>query len=166
MLRYLKGTKAYSLAYVYDPTGIVLSGFADADYGGHPDTRRSTSGYCFKLQEQSGCVTWSSKLQSTVATSTAEAELNAAMAAAQEAVHLQQLLTEMGFQQHPPILIQVDNQACIALSQNPMQQTRTKHFAIKLHYLRELVLNKLVYLKYVSTEHNAADILTKGLGRI
>jgi hypothetical protein len=165
VLRYLQGTKDFKLVFQHDPDGLVLRGYADADYAGHIDTRRSTSGHCFSLQRGSGCVSWSSKLQSTVATSTAEAELNAAMAAAQEAVHLQELLSSMGYPQQPPTRINVDNQACIAITRNPVQQTKTKHYAIKLHYTRELVLGGTIDLVYVPTDENNADVFTKGLGK-
>jgi hypothetical protein len=88
------------------------------------------------------------------------------MAAGQEVVHLQQLLGAMGFPQQPPTVVNVDNQACIAITRNPIQQSKTKHFAIKLEYTRELVLNGLIDLVYISTDENIADILTKGLARI
>jgi hypothetical protein len=165
-LRYLRGTAGYQLVYQKDDNGLVLAGYSDADYAGHLDTRRSTSGFCFSVQQQSGCITWSSKLQPTVATSTAEAELNAAMAAAQEAIHLQQLLGSMGYPQQPPSVIQVDNQACIAMTHNPSHQSKTKHFAIKLCYTRELVHDKLVVFQYVPTDINTADVLAKGLAKL
>lgn len=50
----------------------MLSGYSDSDWAGDHDTRRSTSGYDFNV----GCavISWSSKLQSTVALSSCEAE--------------------------------------------------------------------------------------------
>lgn len=56
-----------------------------------------------------------------------------------------------------------DSQSAIALSQNPVYHARTKHIAIKYHYIRELVANKEIALKYVSTTDNTADVLTKAL---
>jgi hypothetical protein len=71
----------------------------------------------------------------------------------------------MGFPQKPPTVILVDNQACIALTRNPIQQTKNKHYAVKLHYTRDLVLSGTIDLVYVPTDQNSADILTKGLAR-
>ena len=41
--------------------------------------------------------------------------------------------------------------------------TKTKHFAIKYHYLRELVQDKEVKMEYVNTKEKIADIFTKPL---
>ena len=41
--------------------------------------------------------------------------------------------------------------------------TKTKHIAIKYHYLRELVQHKEVKMKYVNTKEKIADIFTKPL---
>lgn len=166
VMRYLRGTKTKGLEYRHDPAGLVLKGYADADWAGDLNNRRSTSGYCFQVQGSAGAVSWGSKMQSTVATSTAEAEVNAAVLASQEVVHLLRVLKDMGYPQAPPTLIYVDNQAAIAISANPVKQARTKHFDIRVHYLRELVVDGLIKLTYIPTAENLADALTKGLGRI
>ena len=166
VLRYLQGTRDHQMTFRHDPDGIRLTGYTDADYGGNIDSRKSTSGYCFNLQSNSAIVSWRSKLQSTVALSTTEAEVTAATAGVQELVHLHGLLEDMGFPQTLPLPLMVDNQACIALSKNPIQQGKTKHFAIKLEYLRDLSNNKFVVLNYLQTDHMPADILTKFLGRL
>ena len=41
--------------------------------------------------------------------------------------------------------------------------TKTKHVAIKYHYLRELVQDKEVRINYVNTKEHIADIFTKAL---
>ena len=48
-----------------------IVGYSDADWAGKIDPRKSTMGYCFFLIETYGAINWNSKLQSTVATSTA-----------------------------------------------------------------------------------------------
>ena len=45
-----------------------------------------------------------------------------------------------------------------------MHHGKTKHFAIKLHLVRELVENQKLELSYLTTENMPADILTKSLG--
>ena len=65
VLRYLKYTSDFQLTFKHDPDCICLVGYTDADYGGHLDTRRSTSGYCFRLQKNSGIISWRCKLQTT-----------------------------------------------------------------------------------------------------
>ena len=51
---------------------MELVGYSDADWAGDIDSRRSTSGYCFKLG--SGLISWKSKKQNSVSTSSTEAE--------------------------------------------------------------------------------------------
>lgn len=166
VLRYLKGTSELKLTYRSDSDGIRLVGYSDADYGGHIDSRRSTSGYCFSVQKSSGVISWRSKLQTTVALSTAESELSAATAGAQEAAHLCGILGDLGWPQTPPMTLFCDNQAAIAMSRNPIQHGKTKHFAIKLSYLRELCAEQFLVLEYLSTDNMPADIFTKCLGRL
>jgi hypothetical protein len=84
-VRYLKGTRTLGLTLGgHQP--IRLVGMTDSDYANCPDTRRSVSGYCFKLR--AGVISWSSRKQPTVATSTCEAEYMATCHAAKEAIWL------------------------------------------------------------------------------
>ncbi len=87
----------------------------------------------------------------------------AACAAVQEAIHLRQLLEDLGFKQDQATVVFEDNQGCIALSDNPVFHKRTKHIDIKYHFVRERVVSGEIKLKYVTTEHQLADLLTKGL---
>ena len=41
--------------------------------------------------------------------------------------------------------------------------TKTKHIAIKYHYVRELVQDKEVKMEYVNTKEKIVDIFTKAL---
>ena len=54
-----------------------LVSYSDAYWARNIDNRRSTSGFCFKLSDNSGVLSWSSRFQRCVSTSTAEAEQNA-----------------------------------------------------------------------------------------
>lgn len=58
--------------------------YSDADWGGNPDTRRSTSGYVFNIGSRA--ISWSSKRQDTLSISTYEAELKAQPFAAKEVI--------------------------------------------------------------------------------
>ena len=80
IVKYLKGTKNYVLQLSGART-IVCTAYADADWGGDLDKRRSRSGYCVSLNNS--LITWNSKLQKTNALSTTEAELMALTSAAQ-----------------------------------------------------------------------------------
>lgn len=166
VLRYLQATRDVTLTYRHSEEGMVLHGYSDADWAGQVDSRRSTSGYALMVQRTGGAVAWSSRLQSTVATSTAEAEVTAAMAASQEAIWLSHILEDLGHSQALPTAIMVDNQAAIAQAKNPVHGAKTKHYCIRLQYLREQVDNGVIETKYIPTAENPADLLTKGLAKV
>ena len=165
VLRYLKHTVNYCLTY-RKSNKLQLVAFSDADWAGDVDSRKSTSGFCVKLNNESACVAWSSKLQTTVATSTAEAEMCACFYASQELLYMYNLLTEMKLCQDKPITLFVDNQACIASSKNVSQSSKTKHVALKHSFLKDLHEQNLIKMSYRQTADMPADLLTKSLGKI
>ena len=56
-----------------------------------------------------------------------------------------------------------DNQGAIALSKNPVHHERSKHIALRHHFLREKVEDKSITLSHVPSADNIADLLTKAL---
>jgi hypothetical protein len=166
--KYLKGTSNLGIAYGGISTNnsikpgtneIELIGYCDADYAGDLDTRRSTTGYVFLLN--GGAISWQSKLQPTVAVSTAEAEYMAATAAVKEALWLRKLFASLGFT--TSIRIFADNQSAIKLLRNPISSLRSKHIDIVHHFARERVMRGEVSFSYIQTSEQVADILTKAL---
>jgi hypothetical protein len=71
----------------------------------------------------------------------------------------------LGFEQQEPTIIHQDNQACIALANNPIYHKRTKHIDIRYHYTRERVESHDVALVHVPSERQLADLMTKPLGK-
>jgi Reverse transcriptase (RNA-dependent DNA polymerase) len=157
VLAYLNHTADFKLTFKGENHGH-LNAFVDASYGDEANGRRSTSGFIVRIGQNT--ISWSSKKQSTVALSTAEAEYVAAAAAVQEVMSIDILLKELGVEQPGPIKILEDNQACIALSNNPIDHGRTKHVDIKYHFIREQVLLKKVDLVYCPSAENVADLFT------
>jgi len=169
VLRYLKGTREVGLKYTGNSTGsFTLVGYADADYAGDKDNRRSTSGYAFTLShgEIVNMIDWRAKQQEVVALSSAESELISACSATQTAIYIRQVLMDLGLKQYEPTMIMEDNQACIAMSNNPITHKRTKHIDVRYHFVREKVESKEVELVYLPTQYQLADILTKPLSNI
>jgi hypothetical protein len=120
ILKYLKGTQ--SCGIILGGAKKDLTGFVDADWAGDLDSRRSATGYVFFLND--GPVTWSSKMQTTVALSSTEAEYMAMSAAAQEACWLRSLLQGL-HQPINPTMLQGDNQGSLILAKNPKNHSRT-----------------------------------------
>ena len=82
---------------------------------------------------------WSSKLQHSVALSTAEAEYMALAASSQETMFLRQLLPTFGCPVSDPTPTYKDNMRCIALATSDMTPSKTKHIDIKHHFIRDLI---------------------------
>lgn len=160
VLRYVKGTCDFGIKFTRSKE-FKLVGFSDSDWGGSIDDMKSTSGYCFTLG--SGIFSWSSKKQEIVAQSTAEAEFVAATSAVNQALWLRKILIDLNLEQEASTEILVDNQAAIAISQNPVFHGKTKHFNIKLFFLRGVQKDGAVTLVYCRTEDQIADVFTKPL---
>ena len=161
---YVKATKHLGLYFSRGRT--KLQGWCDSDWGTCTDTARSTSGWIFTLGGSP--ISWSSKRQKTVALSTCEAEYMAATEATKEAIWLQGLLREMGVQDigiDQPTSILIDNNSAMKLSRNPEFHARTKHIAMRHHFLREQVTTGNIKLHRVGTKDNVADMFTKPLPR-
>jgi hypothetical protein len=159
ILRYLQGTSDLGL-FLSCTASSALTVYTDADWAGCPDTRRSTSGYAVFLGNN--LVSWSSKRQHTVSSSSAEAEYRAVANGVAEASWLRQLLQEL---HHPPTrttLVYCDNVSAVYLSFNPVQH-HNKHIEIDLHFVRERVAAGAVRVLHVPTSSQFADLFTKGL---
>ena len=61
------------------------------------------------------------------------------------------------------VILYCDNTSAINISKNPVMHAKTKHIAIKYHYVRELVEDKQVKMEYIHTKEKIADIFTKPL---
>jgi hypothetical protein len=158
VLQYLKGVKKRKLVYRRSKH-FKLYGYVDSDWGANLDSRKSRSGYVFKLGR---CiVSWSSVMQTSIAQSSAEAELYAATHASKQAIYLRDLLLFLGYKQEEPTTLFEDNLACIRLSENPEFHKRTKHIEIRQFYVREKVASGELKLKYIKSSENVADMFTK-----
>ncbi|KAL5705698.1 hypothetical protein ACHQM5_023965 [Ranunculus cassubicifolius] len=167
VLRYIKGSQAHGIWYKKNTevkmqnSEVKLLGFCDSDWAGSVDDMKSTSGYTFTVG--SGVVSWSSKKQETVAQSSAEAEYVSAALATSQAIWLKRILKDLGEKQKKAISILCDNKSAIAISKNPVHHNRTRHIAIKHHYIQDMVEKGKIEVKYISTEDQVSDIFTKAL---
>jgi hypothetical protein len=161
IMRYLNGSIDLGLLYVREEGTGKLVGYSDADWAGDLDDRKSTSGYVFQLS--GSAITWRSKKQTVVALSTAEAEYIALASAAQEAVWLKRLISDLQGSEEKTITIYEDNQSAICMGKNQQYHGRTKHVDIKYHFVREKIATGAITVPYCKTDDMVADIFTKPL---
>ena len=158
IIRYLRGTIDQCLCFRKGE--LRLQGFADGDFTGEVDHRRSTTGYVFTLGTIA--VSWVSQIQKIVALSTTEAEYMAVTEVSKEMIWLQGLLAELGFRQTKNVL-HSDNQSVIHLAKNSAFHSRTKHIGLRYHFVRSLLDDGLLTLEKIQGSKNPADMLTKAV---
>ena len=161
IIKYLKGTSDVTLDFKKNTKASPLIGYADADWATDTEDRKSVSGYIFQVF---GCtVSWSSKKQSTVATSSSEAEYVALSAAATEALWLSGILEDLKMKDpKAPVELREDNQGCIGMARNP-ETKRSKHIDIKHHFIRDHVAAGHLTIEHVPTQDQLTDLMTKPL---
>ena len=85
--------------------------------------------------------------------------------ATQEAVWIQRLKSEVNHDTSP-ILLNCDNQSAFCIVENGVINSRTKHFDIRHHFIKDQIEARVIRVQHVNTEKQAADILTKPLGPV
>jgi hypothetical protein len=160
VLIYLRGTAERGIRYTGDDLNVYA--YSDADWAGDLDSRRSTTGYV--VYAAGGPIAWQSKLQTTIAVSTMEAEYMAAFGAIQELIWTKGVLSELEFAYVGPMILHMDSKSAMALAKNPTHHKRSKHIDIKYHWLREHTYEHgTVDLEHCATEDMVADVMTKSL---
>jgi hypothetical protein len=110
---------------------VKLEGYCDSDYAADPHMRRSTGGYVLLLA--GSAISWGSKLLTTVATSTLEAQYMASAWGAKEALWLRKPMTTLrGAKGAEDVILHCDNQGALALQRNPTSHQRAKHIDMPL----------------------------------
>jgi len=160
LLRYLKATTKVGLHYKFADDTTSLHGFSDSSFADCIDTGRSTLAVY-----GSAIISWYSKHNTYVTTSTNHSEYAALAVAAKEGEWLL-ALTEHLEPVAGPLPIYVDNSGIVAMTLNPVDHQANKNIRVTCHYVRELVANKVIIPIRVPTEDNIADILTAAVHQV
>ena len=155
--RYLKGQE----------NGMTLGGdeidlFAMTDANlvlGHDG--KSQLGFAFYLNKNSGTIHARSKKDTTVSLASTESEIKAIELTCIEAIWLRGLLKDLGFLQIHPTVIHTDSASAIIMAENNSSSARTGHYANKISFINQCIENGSVALRFVNSEENVADALTK-----
>ncbi|KAI3672704.1 hypothetical protein L6452_38801 [Arctium lappa] len=127
IFRYLKGTADLGLWYPKD-IGFELTAYSDVDHACCMLDRKSTSGHIQFLGDK--LVSWASKKQLCVSTSTAEAEYVVVASYCSQVLWMRTQLRNYGFKFNK-IPIYCDSKSAIAISANHVQHTNTKHIDVR-----------------------------------
>jgi hypothetical protein len=147
-----------------------LYGYSDSDFAADLNNRRSTSGFIFLLN--GGPISWKSKQQSLVTTSTLNAKYVGLANASYEVIWLRKIILSIlpGYTEHtehtmPANNLYCGNQGAIATASQPIHaiSNRSKHVDVRFHVICDAAANGLIHLEYVRISHMTADILTKAL---
>ncbi|GJW91174.1 putative ribonuclease H-like domain-containing protein, partial [Tanacetum coccineum] len=132
IFRYLKGKPKVGLWYPR-VSSFDLEAYSDSDYAGANLDRKSTTG---------------------------EAEYVAAASCCRQVFWIQNQMLDYGFN-FMNIKIHIDNESTICLVKNPVYHSKTKHIAIRHHFIRDAYEKKLIQVLKIHTDDNVADLLTK-----
>ena len=82
-------------------------------------------------------------------------------------MYIRNILEALGFyHQLGPTRLLVDSTAAIAIASKPGLNSKTKHIALRYHFIRQLIADGVIAVEKVSTLDNVADILTKAVDRV
>ncbi|GJT65674.1 hypothetical protein Tco_1017154, partial [Tanacetum coccineum] len=132
--------------YVSQPareSSFDLESYSDSDYAGANLDRKSTTGGCQFLGRR--LITWQCKKQTIVATSTTEAEYVAAASCCGQVLWIQNQMLDYGFN-FMNTKIYIDNESTICIVKNPVYHSKTKHIAIRHHFIRDAYEKKLIQI--------------------
>jgi hypothetical protein len=160
--RYLKGTPTVGLT-LGGKKEIILFGFCDASFIKALKSK-SRLAYTFFLSPDSGTICARSVNDTTVSLHSTESEVKALCLTTIETIWLRGFLKELGFEQTEPTIIYVDNAATKYLAEAlDNVSNNVAHLVVKINFIQEQVANGNIAIKYINTENQVADILTKPL---
>jgi hypothetical protein len=138
---------------------VTMSCFVDADHAGCKVTRRSHTGVIIFVNRAP--ITWYSKRQNTVESSTFGSEFVAMKTAVDMVEGLRYKLRMMGVEIAGATNVFCDNESVVKNSSNPESTLKKKHNAIAYHRTREAIAAGMIRVAKEDGETNLADILTK-----
>ena len=132
--------------------------FADANWAGCKETRKSTSGACYL--HGGHLLKTQARTQSNIALSSAESELYALVSAASEGLGMRSMAKDFGLSLEP--CLQVDASAAIGITQRK-GLGKVRHLDTQALWIQDAVRQRRVRLEKVLGTENPADLMTKHL---
>ncbi|GJZ15834.1 hypothetical protein Tco_0551511 [Tanacetum coccineum] len=131
-IMYLKGKPKLGLWYPI-VSSFDMEAYSDSDYARTNLDRKSTTG---------------------------EAKYVAATNCCGQVLWIENQMLDYGFN-FMNTKIYIDNESTICIVKNPIYHSKTKHIAIRHHFIRDAYEKKLIQVLKIHTDDNVADLLTK-----
>ena len=160
VIRYLRGHPRGWCLMKWD-CGLHLKAITDSDWAGDHEQRKSISGGGIFVGES--LVAHWSKMQSNIALSSGEAELNAAVKGISELIGVMELLRELEVEVNEPTL-ETDASACKGMLLR-RGAGRVKHLSTKQLWVQGAIEAHAIQVHQVPREVNVADIWTHVVNR-
>ncbi|GKF84712.1 hypothetical protein Tco_0249610, partial [Tanacetum coccineum] len=143
----------------------VLEGYSDASWKIILKIHLLQVDGCFCLG--GGAIFWASNKQTCITGSFMESEFIALAATSKEAKWLRNLIHEILIWPKPiaPISIHCDSAATLAKAYSQMYNGKSRHLGVRHSFIRELIMNGVISIKFVRSQQNLVDHLMKGLAR-
>lgn len=164
VLKYLQSDPGAGITYGpgSHPDEIELFGISDASYVTTGDSK-SQLGYCFYLNTKSGVILAKSKKDSSVSHSACDTEIKAIDLAVMQSIWLRGFLAELGFPQTTPTVIWTDSESAKILCESYNISEKSGHMTMRLNFIHQEIMRGNIILRYLNTDDNVADVLTKPL---
>ena len=155
IVRYLQGKPQVAIHYRFQDPGQGVIVLTDSDWAGCVETRRSTSGGVVKHGWHT--ITLWCKLQSRVALSSCEAELNSTLKGAIEGLNVQRLAN--AFNDWPSLELRTDASAArgVILRQGV---GKVRHLHVKQQWIQDAVAAGELIVVKIPRAQNCSDALT------
>jgi reverse transcriptase-like protein len=167
LLKYLAGTIQLGLPFGSDPSRL-LEGFVDSSYADAEDGK-STEAYIWFFAGTP--ISWASRRQDIVASSSTMAEYCAMSTAVKEGLFLAKIAAEMhlipplnqdeDFDNNTPLRLHCDSVNAITAVTQGKISTKLSWISTRYHLVRDAMRKNLITLVNIPSKDNPADILTK-----
>jgi len=163
ILRYLHSTPEVGRHFKSNSTEIFAH--VDTAHANCPDAK-SISAFFLSVGEHNAPFHSEAKSLDQIATCPMSAEYMGYTRTCQAIIHYRQLAEDLGFKVTTPTTLLSDNKTAISLTVAPEISRKSKHILVRYHYIRELVSDNRVVLKYTPSPQLRANVMTKYLMRV
>ena len=166
LLRYINGTKNWTLNYFRDHTVYYGMNFiffccVDSAHADDDETHRSTGGWFFFLRKSQGSVAAKSGQTKDIPLSSTESETIWGSNATMQGAFIKQFLDELKIFKNTSFELHEDSQPMINAQKRNVSQSKFKHMKTKHHYIRKMIFDGWCKLIKIPTKMNTADMATK-----